>query len=470
MLNTLNQIQQAIGQSSDFGNTCRSIAQLEQPDLQQSDASEHPRQVHIRVQRPSARITHVGNKQAIVDSAAAVSGRASLTEESREKKKRRRDTDTVSMQAAAILDTPGNAVKARAEPSAADLRTPGHTISPADVPVRSESEALHGKLSKKQRKALGISTPDVAASTPGTAAGAQAERSNADLLTPGQAPAADVPYKCESAAPQGKLSKRQRKSLGICTPGPVASTPVPRITQPSSAGLQHPGQAPAAAAAADVAFKSESEARLSEKERMRLGISVPNLTTARSVPVKAESEAAADVPVMTESEAQQGKPSKKHRSKPRTSAPNLAAATSLPVKAEPGAESAILQLSDHPASAPGADIAGLSKKERKRLRASMPGSAVLSGMSGSAGVKSDPISMQGLSHNTPDVADNGIAVKEEGGRGSLKRRTQNGQHKAQVKTKVKTELLPNGHSHHQPYNCSADSLPGSSRKHKGAAA
>ena len=75
----------------------------------------------------------------------------------------------------------------------------------------------------------------------------------------------------------------------------------------------------------------------------------------------------------------------------------------------------------------------------------MPGSVVLSGMSASAGLKSDPISMQGLSHNTPGLAGNGIAVKEEGGRNSLKRRTQNGQHKAQVKT----ESLPNGHSHHQ---------------------
>ena len=287
-------------------------------DLHMQQSVSKQQQLHridISIQPPSAEGPHIDSQQGLADSAAELSGRVSLTERKR-KKRRSQAGDLQSMHLADTSDRAGPAMGPNAEAATPGHLTPVHQLAAVlalDAPVKSESETAHGKLSRKQRKKLGLSTPDLVVGTP------------------------------------------------------------------------------------------------------------------------------------------------------------------VPIKAEPGAGSADLQHADHTASAPMhvPDLAGLSKKQRKKLRMSMPDPALLSRMASKTGTDSLPDSMKGHtqagSHRASTgqalpVAGNGPPVKEEGGTGSVKRMRQKGQHASAVE-QVKTEsvlspALANGHDTDRL----ASSLPGSSRK------
>ena len=250
--------------------------------------------------------------------------------------------------------------------------------------------------------------------------------------------------------------------------------------EPSAPGHLTPAQTPAAEPATDAPVQSESEAaqgRLSRKQRKKLGLSAPDVSLGTPVPVKAEPRAdsvglqhSGHVAFAPTQGADLSGMSKKQRKKLSLSAPDLAAAPPVPIKAELGAHSTDPQLPDHSASAAvqGADLAGLSKKQRKKLRMSMPDPAVLAKMSSNPGVdwvsdgltghsQGGPQSMPAGQHSA--VAGNGAVMKEEGGPGSSKKRRQNGQHVSAVEH-VKTEPMSNGHD----VDILASSLPESSRK------
>ena len=190
---------------------------------------------------------------------------------------------------------------------------------------------------------------------------------------------------------------------------------------------------------------------------------------------KLASATASDLPVKAECETTQGKLSRKQRRKLGLSTSDPAAGTPVPIKAEPGADGSGLQQADRTASAPrhDADLAGLSKKQRKKLRMTMPDPAVLSRMSSDTGMNSVPDSMKGCTKMGPHrassgqalpVAGNGPLVKEEGGTGNVERRTQNGQHTTALE-EVKAEAVLSPALSNGPDNDrAASSLPGSSRK------
>ena len=129
-----------------------------------------------------------------------------------------------------------------------------------------------------------------------------------------------------------------------------------------------------------------------------------------------------------------GKLSKKQRKKlGLSSGDTLGVATPVTIKTEPGADAAVPRHAAALLSGPGGlgdALAGLSKKQRKKLRTSMPDPAPSAGMSSDTKVKikEEPVSLeQGPANNTtpgqaPLLAGNHMAVKEEGGSSSKKRR------------------------------------------------
>lgn len=175
--------------------------------------------------------------------------------------------------------------------------------------------------------------------------------------------------------------------------------------------------------------------------------------------------------IKSEDDAAQRRLSRKQRKKLGLSVPDRAAAVAVPIKAEPEADTTDLQAPEHMSSAPvqNADLSGLSKKQRKKLRMSMPDPGLLSKMSLDTGVDWVPDSMKGhnqggLQSMTPGqiyaAAGGRSIVKEEEGNDIPRNKTHNGQQTSAGEQVKKEPELSNGHD----IDRLASSLPGSSRK------
>jgi hypothetical protein len=154
-------------------------------------------------------------------SLAADSAEGAATGTAERKKKRRRDAKVEGVQQPAeMLDSPSMAARVNEEPGAAQILTPGETAAALpDLQIKSEPGSLVGKLSKKQRKKLGLSSGDslgfatpVTIKTEPRADAAVPQHAAAPLSGPGRLGDALV-----------GLSKKQRKKLEMSMPDPAPS-------------------------------------------------------------------------------------------------------------------------------------------------------------------------------------------------------------------------------------------------------
>ena len=241
---------------------CSNHAQLEAPETQQPVSKKHRRHTIDAIVQPMPSLQpaslparmHSGlTAQQHSAEAAAANGTP------RERKKGRKGGTEQGLQLAELLSAPGRSAEARAELGVSENGPSIAAMSAAaSVPVKTEPGSLDGKLSKKQKRKLELSTP-------GTGS-ADAELVPKQEPSPGsetQFPSAELGSKVH------KRSKKQRAQPGLSTPDltgmDAAMTPRQELGADSAAGTR-PAGAP------------ESGAATLSKKKSRLGISGPELT------------------------------------------------------------------------------------------------------------------------------------------------------------------------------------------------
>ena len=238
---------------------CSSHAQLEAPETQQPVSKKHRRHTIDAIVQPAPSLQpaslpaqiHPGlTAQQHSTDAAAANGTP------RERKKKRKGR---SEQPAGLLSAPGMSAEAKAE---LGVSQNGPSIAAANaaapVLVKTEPSSPDGKLSKKQKRKLELSTP-------GTGS-ANAEPVPKQEPSPGsetQFPSAELGSKVP------KPSKKQREKPGLGTPDLIgmdaAMTPRQELGADSAAGTSPAGI-------------PESGSAKQSRKKSRLGISTPELS------------------------------------------------------------------------------------------------------------------------------------------------------------------------------------------------
>ena len=243
-------------------HTCSSHAQLEAPETLQPVSKKHRRHTIDAIVQPApsqqpaslpAQIHPGLTTQQHSTEAAAADGAPS------ERKKKRKGRSEQGLQPAELLSVPGMSAEAKPEPAVSE-NGPSVAAIDAAAPllVKTEPGSLDGKLSKKQKRKLELSTP-------GTGS-ADAQAVPKQELSPGsetQFPSAELGSKVH------KPSRKQREQPGLSSPDLIgmdaAMTPRQELGADSAAGTRPAG------------VLESGSAKLSKK-KSRLGISTPELS------------------------------------------------------------------------------------------------------------------------------------------------------------------------------------------------
>ena len=236
-------------------HTCSSHAQLQAPETQQPVSKKHRRHTIDAIVQPAPSLQpaslpaqiHPGlTARQHSTEAAAADGTP------RERKKKRKRGSEQGLQPAGLLSAPGMSAEAKAElgvsengPSVAALN------AAAPVPVKSEPGSLDGKLSKKHKRKLELSTPGTGSAVPKQEPSPGSET---------QFPSAELGSKVH------KSSKKRREQPGLSSPDLIGMDAVmtPR----------HELGADSAAGTRPAEILESGSAKLSKK-KSRLGISTP---------------------------------------------------------------------------------------------------------------------------------------------------------------------------------------------------
>ena len=243
-------------------HTCSSHAQLQAPETQQPVSKKHRRHTIDAIVQPApslqpaslpAQIQFGLTARQHSTEAAAADGTP------RERKKKRKHGSEQGLQPAGLLSTPGMSAEAKAELGVSE-NGPSVAAMDAAAPalVKTEPGSLDGRLSKKQKRKLELSTPGTGSP--------HAEPQ------PKQEPSqgSETPFpSAELGSKVRKRSKKQKEKPGLSTPDLIgmdaAMTPRQELGADSAAGTRPAGVL-------------ESGSAKLPKKKSRLGISTSELS------------------------------------------------------------------------------------------------------------------------------------------------------------------------------------------------
>ena len=239
-------------------HTCSSHAQLQAPETQQPVSKKHRRHTIDAIVQPAPSLQPASLPAQILPGLTA---RQHSTEAAaadgtpRERKKKRKHGSEQGLQPAGLLSTPGMSAEAKAELGVSE-NGPSVAAMDAAAPalVKTEPGSLDGKLSKKQKRKLELSTPGTGSAVPKQEPSPGSET---------QFPSAELGSKMH------KSSKKQREKPGLSSPDLIgmdaAMTPRQELGADSAAGTRPAGVL-------------ESGSAKLPKKKSRLGMSTSELS------------------------------------------------------------------------------------------------------------------------------------------------------------------------------------------------
>ena len=237
--------------------------------MQQPVSKKHKRHSAHAVMQPASSVQHASLPAQIQTGLIAQqqsSEAAAVDGTPRERKKKRKARSEQGPQPAQLLSAPGMSAEAKAEAGVCE-NGPGAAARNAAAPalVKTEPGSLDGKPSRKQKRKLELSTPDVDRAGAGPVSEQEPGPSSATQLLPA-GPGSQV----------GKPSKKQRRKLGLSTPDLIgtdtAVVPKQELRADSAAGTRSAG------------VLGSGPAK-QPKRKSRLGISTPQQSGMNSTAV-----------------------------------------------------------------------------------------------------------------------------------------------------------------------------------------